>query len=422
MVLESNTGKQSDNTDYRAVTASYDGYGFDGQSPERKSHKTVRVGTVVILAVAVMLLGGIIGCFLPAAIAPDGNLPKDGNALSASPTASVLSGEEVSAGYKTEIVVSSNSTVYSDMAELVEKCEDSVVGIVTDTGSGSGVIVSSDGYIVTNYHVVEGSSNISVYLSGNDEPHEGALVGVDEKTDLAVVRIEALKLIAATFGDSNDSRVGESVIAIGNPLGELMSTVTDGIISGINREVIIDGHRMSLIQTNAAINPGNSGGGLFNMKGELIGVVNAKSMAIDIEGLGFAIPSSFALNIVNDLINQGYVTGRPSLGATLQDVALSYGNNQNPFNYFFGGGFPGYEYRARITEIEPNGAAEAAGLLVDDIILTINNVNYYSTAEINSALLEYNAGDSVIISVQRGDQVMELTVVLGERSGLYANL
>ena len=158
------------------------------------------------------------------------------------------------------------------------------------------------------------------------------------------------------------------------------------------------------------------------MKGELIGVVNAKSMAIDIEGLGFAIPSSFALNIVNDLINQGYVTGRPSLGATLQDVALNYGNNQNPFNYFFGGSFPGYEYRAQITEIEPNGAAEAAGLLVDDIILTINNVNYYSTAEINSALLEYNAGDSVIISVQRGDQVMELTVVLGERSGVYTNL
>ena len=184
-------------------------------------------------------------------------------------------------------------------------------------GSGSGVIVTSDGYIVTNNHVVEGADAIKVHLEDGTE-YPATLIGTDSYTDLAVIKIDATGLPAATLGNSGDMLVCDTVYAIGNPLGVLASSVSEGIISGLDRVIEIEGQEMTLMQTTAAVNPGNSGGGLFNSKGELIGIVNAKSSGTDVEGLGFAIPIDSAKQIIMDLIDLGYVSGRPYLGISMQ--------------------------------------------------------------------------------------------------------
>lgn len=202
----------------------------------------------------------------------------------------------------------------TDLTEVSAKCKESVVEIKTETmtrdrfygnyvseGAGSGVIISKNGYIITNYHVVDGATTIYVTLT-NGKEYEATYIGGDAENDIAVLRINANNLTAATIGDSDALVEGEDVIAIGNPLGELGGTVTEGIISSTSREITIDGVKMDLLQTSAAINPGNSGGGLFNMDGELVGVVNAKSSGSEIEGLGFAIPVSTAIEAAEAII------------------------------------------------------------------------------------------------------------------------
>ena len=187
------------------------------------------------------------------------------------------------------------------------------------TGAGSGVIISSDGYIVTNHHVIDGAQTIEVILS-NNQLYEALLVASDSKTDLAILKIEASNLQPAILGYSADLLVGQSAIAIGNPLGELGGTVTSGIISALDREITIDGQTMSLLQTDTAINPGNSGGGLFNLYGELVGIVNAKSSGSEIEGLGFAIPIDTARVVIEDILEYGYVRNRIDTGFVLVDI------------------------------------------------------------------------------------------------------
>lgn len=192
---------------------------------------------------------------------------------------------------------SAATLVVIDLADIVDETSPSVVEVFTETkqvsnwfqeyvteGAGSGVVLSEDGYIVTNHHVIDGANTIKVRLS-NGQAYTATLTGTDEKTDLAVLKINASGLKAAKLTDSTTVRVGDFVIAIGNPLGELGGTVTEGIISAKDREITIDGETMTLLQTSAAVNPGNSGGGLFNLSGELVGVVNAKSSGNDIEGL-----------------------------------------------------------------------------------------------------------------------------------------
>ncbi|WP_243154785.1 S1C family serine protease [Clostridium thermarum] len=186
-------------------------------------------------------------------------------------------------------------------------------------GAGSGVIVSKDGYIVTNNHVIDGASKITVKTT-DKKSYTAKLIGKDVKTDLAVLKIEDSDLTTAVYGDSSKLVVGELAVAIGNPLGELGGTVTEGIISALNRDVVIDGQTMNLLQTSAAINPGNSGGGLFNEYGELIGIVNAKSSGSGIEGLGFAIRINTVIDIVDSIIDYGYVQGRIDTGLNLIDI------------------------------------------------------------------------------------------------------
>ena len=228
------------------------------------------------------------------------------------------------------------------ITDVVEKAADTVVEITTSSvvsgplmqqyvteGAGSGVIITAGGVIVTNNHVIEGADEIIVKTRTGSE-YTATLIATDELSDTAVIKIEAEGLKAATFGNSDQLKVGQTAIAIGNPLGSLGGTVTEGIISATGRKIYVEGTPMTLLQTTAAINPGNSGGGLFNLDGELIGIVNAKMSEEGIEGLGFAIPSNKALAAVTDLLEQGYVTGRPDYGFQVMEItdrltALEYG-------------------------------------------------------------------------------------------------
>lgn len=303
-------------------------------------------------------------------------------------------------------------------AQVVELCAPSVVGIdgvfeVTvsywgqqqtyeQPGSGSGVILTEDGYIATCAHVVNGAKSLTVTLN-DDVSYEASIVGVDTRNDLAIIKIEAENLVPATLGDSDMLTVGEDVIAIGNPLGELRGTATGGIISAVRRSITVENTEMELIQTDAAISPGNSGGGLFNASGRLVGIVNAKVSDTSAEGLGFAIPVNSVVKEINDLLHYGYVTGRAYLGVRTQNVSLSNG-------YFSYGG----TRCVQITEIVPGSAADAAGLKAGDLILEIDGKTVSSNDDLSDLIAGYNAGDTATLTVRRDGGRTEITVTFGE--------
>lgn len=313
------------------------------------------------------------------------------------------------------------------VTEIASKVGPSVVEVTTEavttnaffgqyvqSGAGSGVIITEDGYIITNNHVVSGASQVTVRTSDGTE-YPATVVGADSKTDIAVLKIEATGLTPAVVGDSDSLQVGEFTLAVGNPLGELGGTVTDGIISALDREVTVENQTMNLLQTNAAVSPGNSGGGLFNESGELIGIVNAKSASVEVEGLGFAIPVDSARPVITDLVDLGYVTGRPYIGITMQDVSLRYGNSNNrnnPFSFYM----DNYVTRVQVMSVESGSAAEKGGLLVNDILMSLNGKEITGSSQFAAMLYEYKVGDTVTITVLRGNETKDLTVVLGERS------
>ena len=288
--------------------------------------------------------------------------------------------------------------------EVVAAVKDSVVEITTKTtssrgvisaGAGSGVIIHADGIIVTNNHVIEGVSTIYVRLT-NGHTYEAYLRGTDEENDIAVIKIEPREaLTVAKLGYSGALAVGEEVIAIGNPLGELGGTVTNGIISALERAVEVEGVTMTLLQTNAAINAGNSGGGLFNMAGELIGVVNAKYAAEGVEGLGFAIPIDTAAVSINQLLQYGYIPGRPSLGATVQEVQVRSGwSVQTVLCVYDAGSTP---------------------LQKGDYILAADGVSLNGdTATLKSVIRQHAVGDTVTLRIYRSNQEMTVNVTLTE--------
>ena len=272
----------------------------------------------------------------------------------------------------------------------------------TSSGAGSGVILSQDGYIATNYHVIDGANTITVRdYDGNE--YKATLVGSDEKTDLAVLKIEATGLSPVTFGDSSSLKIGDTAIAIGNPLGELGGTVTTGIISALDREIQINNETMTLLQTNAAINPGNSGGGLFNANGELIGIVNAKSTGEAVEGLGFAIPSNIAKTIIEDLMSDGYVSNRPYLGVSLQDQTNQYGFNKSSTSVY-------------IASVVANSAASKAGLTSGDQIVSVDGQEVSSASEVKTIINQHSANDTIEITIIRNNQQKTVQVTLGEQT------
>ena len=290
--------------------------------------------------------------------------------------------------------------------QIYEKAIASVVSVTCDTGSGTGVVLAKDGYIVTNCHVIEDATTIQVLLyDGRKLP--GQVVGFDAISDLAVLRVDATDLIPAQFGDDSVLRVGDAVAAIGDPLGiDFRGTMTDGIISAINRDVMTAYGPMTLIQTNAALNSGNSGGALLNCYGQVIGITTLKISAFadtaGVEGLGFAIPSSTVKRVVDQLIAQGYVSGRPDWA--LEGDAVSELEQR------------WYRLPAGIlvTGIRVGGCAQAAGLNLGDVILSVDGTPVTNTETLNALMYSYNAGDTVELKVYRNGQQLTITMTLGE--------
>ncbi len=277
------------------------------------------------------------------------------------------------------------------------------------SGAGSGVIISDDGYILTCAHVIEDASNITVTIGDTD--YTATVIGSDTTSDIAVIKIDATGLTPAAVGNSDNLVVGEEVIAVGNPLGELGGTVTNGIISALNRSVSIQSGGavvdMSLIQTNASVSPGNSGGGLFNMAGELVGIVNAKSADSEAEGLGFAIPLNDAIAVAQDLLEKGYVSGRPYLGITY--VAVTDASTAQQLGVS--------AYGIYIVEVIDGSPADQAGLEPGDRVISIDNTEIAAQEDLGTIVQSHAAGDTISITVARGGQLVSLNVTLGEQSG-----
>ncbi|MBP3337473.1 MAG: trypsin-like peptidase domain-containing protein [Clostridia bacterium] len=273
----------------------------------------------------------------------------------------------------------------------------------TATSSGSGIVITEDGYIATNNHVIEGASVITVRtLAG--QTFDAKVIGSDSRTDLAVLKVEPEdKLIFAELGDSSELKVGELAVAIGNPLREeLAGTLTVGVISAINRNMVIDGKQMTMLQTDAAINPGNSGGALLNSKGQVIGINTAKSYGEEIEGLGFAIPINEAKPIINSLIKDGYVTGRPLIGIVGIDVTEEIAK----VNDLVVGVY--------VRDVSQFSAAERAGIKVGDVITSFDGKKVLSIDELNKFRDEHKAGDTVKVELNRSGQKLTVDLTLLE--------
>ena len=294
-----------------------------------------------------------------------------------------------------------NMLSVSQISEAVSPC---VVGILSkgnmggfltqdvNIGSGSGVIISKDGYVVTNNHVIENSSALTVVMHDGSE-HTAKVIGADERTDIAVLKIEATDIPVATLGNSDAVKVGELAVAIGNPLGqELAGSVTAGVISAVNRNLEVQGKTLNLIQTDAAINPGNSGGALVNCYGEVIGINTVKVSSTSIEGIGFAIPISDAKPVINDLITTGKVSGIPQIGI--------YGSDA--------------PYGIVVQEVIEGGAAEKSGIKKGDLIIKFNGENVTEVAKMNEIKEKFKPGDTVKVTVYREGELVEINLVLEE--------
>ena len=420
----------------------YDEYQQNGsQQQSQKPHRGVSIPALIACMLITALLGGALGGFL--VHASMGDVENQAAALPEATGQPVLTAPEAAGKDGTAAVQNSVSSLLTQgaadgvftRAQIVEVGAPSVVGIDVEftsqsnygsgfdyffgygnggsgsqvqTGSGSGVIITADGYIVTCNHVVEGASKITVILS-DETSHEAKIVGTDSRNDLAVIKIEASGLTPATLGDSDMLTVGEDVVAIGNPLGELRGTSTGGMVSALGRQVTVEGTEMTLIQHDAAVSPGSSGGGLFNSSGSLIGIVNAKASSNNAEGIGFAIPVNSVKQIISDLIEHGYVKGRAYLGILSQNVTLRA--EQGGWGGYFGHGGTSC---VQVGQVVAGSAAEAAGIQAGDLILAVGEEQITSTDALSKAIGAYNAGDQATLTIQRNGQQMQVDVTFGE--------
>ena len=283
-----------------------------------------------------------------------------------------------------------------------------VWGQVSETAaSGTGFIISPDGYILSNYHVVEGANRLTVMTYMGDE-YEAKLVGYDKMNDVAILKVEAAGLDAVAIGSSDDLIVGDQVVAIGNPLGELTSSLTVGYISAKDRTINTDGNLINMMQTDAAINPGNSGGPLFNMKGEVVGITTAKysgstGSGASIEGIGFAIPIADVMSMTEDLITNGYRTNMAYLGVVVMDLDS---NTAAMYSLPMG---------SYVRSVEPGSCAETAGIQPKDIIIAIGEYGVEGNSTLQSALRKFKAGDSTTVTVYRAGAELELPITFDER-------
>ena len=299
--------------------------------------------------------------------------------------------------------------VVKDVSDVVQKVRPSVVGVITESfqtystsSTGSGIILSEDGYIVTNNHVVEGGDSIAVTLD-DGETYAAELIGTDVKSDIAVLKIDAQNLPAAEFGDSSQVEVGEAAIAIGNPLG-LNGTVTAGIISAVDREIQVGSSNMVLLHTDASINPGNSGGALLNEYGQVIGVNSAKISSEDSEGLGFAIPSNTVGPIVEELIDKGYVSGRPLTGISGRNVSA------------LTAAFYNIPQGILVDQVAPESDAAAKGLTAGDVIIGVDDIRVENISDACTLRDEHKAGDTMKLTFYRQGSTHEINIQLMEET------
>lgn len=384
--------------------------------------------TVGILAIALFvgLSGGIAGSYVMNKISDSSTVETSESSSSnkSESSAGSSSDNNKKADNSSALVInqaSQTETAPTTTQEVAAKVKDSVVEITTETTSydsfygqyvsqaaGSGVIISADGYLLTNNHVIENANTITVRLT-NGKTYDASLIGKDATLDIALLKINEKDLTTATFGDSSKLSVGQTAIAIGNPLGRLGGTVTDGIISALDREIEIDGKTMNLLQTNAAINPGNSGGGLFDSNGNLIGIVVAKSSSsssgTSVEGLGFAIPINDVSNILDELKQNGYVSDRAYLGINLQDIT-----SQNEMFYYRVDKAGAY-----VSAVAEGSAAQKAGLQIYDCITKIDDKEISQSSEVSAIISKHKKGDKIKITVYRDGKTVELDVTLDAR-------
>jgi serine protease Do len=301
------------------------------------------------------------------------------------------------------------------LQELYEKCSPSIVAIsgYIDGQSGynwgTGVILSADGLILTNTHVIDTCDRATVTLY-DDREFEARLIGYDTISDIAVLKIDATGLTPAEFGESASLHVGDRVAAIGNPLGDnFRSTLTDGIISAISRDISYKGRTMTLLQTNTALNEGNSGGALFNMHGQVVGITNMKMMSSfsSIEGIGFAIPSSTVETVVNSMVRYGEVRGRPSIGVTVGGIPPeAMAQYKLPSGLY-------------ITDVLESSDAWKQGVRPGDILTEVNHIPVSTTTEVNDIKNQYGVGDSLHFTIWRNGEILEFDVLLMDTNDLY---
>ncbi len=371
---------------------------------QKKAHSgVITIVTSVVLSLICGLGGGWFAyTHLSGGSDSSGTKVKYSCESSPSSTTSVSSSDSGSGLTTSEVAAKAAPSVVEIVTEVTSTQYGMFGGTYTSQAAGSGVIISSDGYIITNNHVIEDASSITVTTYDNKE-YSATLVGTDETSDIAVIKVDATDLVAATIGDSSKLEAGDTAVVIGNPLGTLGGTVTDGIISSPSREMVINNQSMELIQTNAEINSGNSGGGMFDGNGNLIGIVNAKdsgttSSGTVIEGIGFAIPINTAMDVAEELMNYGEVTDRATLGVYLQEVST---------NYY------GYTAGLYITGTADGSGAEKAGLKAYDRIVSLDGTEISSQSDLTKVLRDKNVGDTVTLTIERSGKQMDVQVTLG---------
>ena len=375
------------------------------QSGNKKRKKNNGFKAVVATGLICSLIGGGIGGVVGANIAAD-NLK-----------ASLVSSTEDEEEGRGRLELVGNNQEISPVVAIAEKVTPSVVGVKTfgtaytywgqripnqELGSGSGIIYSKDGYIITNYHVIEDATSVMITLSDGTE-YDARIIGSDSSSDLAVLKVEAEKLPAADFGDSSALQIGELVVAIGNPLG-YENTVTDGIVSGLNRQLTDYIDSATLIQTNATINSGNSGGALVNSRGEVVGINSAKLVASNAEGMGFALSINEVKPIVEEIISKGHVS-RPYLGVSINSQYQVDADTAERYEIPMG---------IQIAEVAINGPADRAGLQAGDIIYKVNDTLIQSFDDLSEIIDDSKVGDKLRILAERNGQKIVADVTLGE--------
>lgn len=394
---------------------------------EKKSNLILIFSVICVFCV---LLGGVVGGFISGSIVKN-NISADtlAEGVSVVPQNDTPAVEQTTQAEKTtqtqnnqssdDAIVSGTSTSNDEKpsadkslsaTDIYANNVASVVSIEVKTyysvGYGTGFIVSEDGYIVTNYHVVEGADSVTVTLY-DESVYTADVIGYEESNDLAVIKIEPKgEIQSVIYGKSTDLKVGADVYVIGNPLGDLTFTLTKGVVSALNR--LIDtgsDYVINMFQTDAAINSGNSGGPVFDQHGFVVGIASAKYASSSIEGLCFCVPIDDVRSMIDEIINNGYVTGKPLIGVSVYDKEITnYGFLQSSKSV----------NGAKIAAIGENTAASKAGLAVGDVIVAIDNTQIKTVSALKTALSSYRSGDIAVLTINRGTEQKKISVILGE--------